>query len=117
MCSGKGYGWSMSEKNKIGVIGRRGEILTFQAAGFTAYEADTREEGADMLHKAAKECAIVFLSPLFAAELTEEIARYDGTLTPAILALPEKGGGIGMALLRQAAERAIGADILFREEG
>ena len=107
----------MSEKNKIGVVGKRGEILTFQAAGFATYEAADTKEAAILLDKAAAECAIVFLSPEYAAELKEEIARYDGSLVPAILALPEKGGGIGMAMLRQAAERAIGADILFREEG
>ena len=31
----------MSEKNKIGVIGRRGDVLTFQAAGFATYQAES----------------------------------------------------------------------------
>ena len=86
----------LQPKNKIGVIGRRGDVLTYQAAGFAVYQAETVAVAEEMLHRAADECAIVFL-------------------TPAVIALPERGGGIGMQLLRQAAERAIGADILFRE--
>lgn len=105
----------MSEKNKIGVIGRRGDVLTYQAAGFAVYQAESRTEAADKLTIAADECAIVFLTPEYATELREEVQKYDTMLTPAVIALPEKGGGIGMAILRQAAERAIGADILFRE--
>ncbi len=106
----------MSEQNKIGVIGRRGDVLTFQAAGFATYQAESVPEAAQMLQKAAGECTIVFLTPEYAAALPEEIARYETMLTPAVIALPEKGGGIGMAMLRRSAERAIGADILFREE-
>jgi len=102
--------------SKIGVIGNRGEVLTFQAAGFVIYEADTVEEAAVLLQKAAQECAILFISPAYASELEEETSRYASSLTPAIVPLPEKGGGVGMAMLRKSAERAIGADILFRED-
>ena len=106
----------MSENTKIGVIGRRGDVLTFQAAGFATYQAESLSEAAEMLKKSAEECAIIFLTPEYAAGLQEETARYDTMLTPAVIALPEKGGGIGMTMLRRAAEKAIGADILFREE-
>lgn len=106
----------MSEKPKIGVIGRRGDVLTFQAAGFAVWQAESVPEAAEQLKKAAEVCAIVFLTPEYAAGLAEETARYDTMLTPAVIALPEKGGGIGMAMLRRAAEKAIGADILFRED-
>ena len=105
----------MSEKNKIGVIGRRGDVLTFQAAGFATYQAESVSDAAEMLEKAAAECAIIFLTPEYAAGLAEEIARYDTMLTPAVICLPEKGGGVDMAMLRRAAEKAIGADILFRD--
>lgn len=105
----------MSEVGKIGVIGTRGDILTFQAAGFTVYPAETVAEAAEMLAKAAGECTIVFLTPTYAEALAEVTKVYETQLTPAVIALPEKGGGVGMRHLRQAAERAIGADILFRE--
>ncbi|MBQ8641213.1 MAG: V-type ATP synthase subunit F [Clostridia bacterium] len=106
----------MSEKNRIGVIGRRSDVLPFQAAGFTTFQAESVPEAAEKLKKAAEECAIVFLTPEYAAALQEETVRYDAMMTPAVIALPEKGGGVGMTMLRQAAERAVGSDILFREE-
>lgn len=105
----------MSEIGKIGVVGTRGETLTFQAAGFAVYQAETVEAAADMLRVAAEECTIVFLTPAYASALAGDVAKYEAKLTPAVIALPEKGGGVGMQHLRQAAERAIGADILFRE--
>ena len=45
---------------------------------------------------------------------SEEIARYQDALTPAIILIPGKEGslGIGMANIKTAVERAVGADIL-----
>ena len=43
-----------------------------------------------------------------------EVARYKDALTPAIILIPGKEGslGIGMANVKTAVERAVGADIL-----
>lgn len=101
--------------SKIGVIGPRGEVMTFLAAGFAVYEAEDVSEAADTLRKAADECAILYLSPVYADALSAEIATYDGLVTPAILPLPEKDGGVGMRNLKKYVERAVGADILFKE--
>ncbi len=60
--------------SKIGVIGPRGEVMTFLAAGFAVYEAEDTTEAAAALQKAAGECAILYLSPAYAAALEEEIA-------------------------------------------
>lgn len=105
----------MFEVGRIGVVGTRGDTLTFQAAGFAVYQAENAAVAAEMFTKAAEECTIVFLTPNYALALADQVAKYDTQLTPAVIALPEVGGGVGMQLLRQAAERAIGADILFRE--
>ena len=72
-------------------------------------------EAAAALQKAAGECAILFLSPVYADALSAEIAVYDGMVTPAILPLPEADGGIGMRNLKKYVERAVGADILFKD--
>jgi len=101
--------------SKIGVIGKRSEILTFLAAGFTVYEAESDAEAAVQLKAAAEECTILYLSPAYFSALDEEISRYSTSLTPAILPLPEKNGGVGMARLKKFTEQAIGADILFRD--
>lgn len=101
--------------SKIGVIGPRGEVMTFLAAGFAVYEAEDVSEAAAALKNAAGECAILFLSPVYADTLSEEIAAYDSAVTPAILPLPEKDGGVGMRNLKKYVERAVGADILFKD--
>ena len=43
-----------------------------------------------------------------------DIARFKDSLTPAIILIPGKEGslGIGMRNIKQAVERAVGADIL-----
>lgn len=101
--------------SKIGVIGPRGEVMTFLAAGFTVYEAEDAAEASAALKTAVEECAILFLAPVYADALSEEISAYDGMVTPAILPLPEEDGGIGMRNLKKYVERAVGADILFKD--
>ena len=48
-----------------------------------------------------------------AAKLGPDIARYKDALTPAIILIPGKEGslGIGVANVKTAVERAVGADI------
>ena len=46
--------------------------------------------------------------------MQEDVARYKDELTPAIILIPGKEGslGMGMADIKTAVERAVGADIL-----
>ena len=50
-------------------------------------------------------------------ELEEEIAKYKDKPLPAILSIPGRAGntGYGMANIRNAVVRAVGADILFKD--
>ena len=52
--------------------------------------------------------------PLYAAGMAADVDRYKDELTPAIILIPGKEGslGIGMANVKSAVERAVGADIL-----
>ena len=75
----------------------------------------TGEEARQALHRMAKEnFAILYLTEQLSAQLQPEIARYQDALTPAIILIPGKEGslGIGMANIKTAVERAVGADIL-----
>ena len=101
--------------SKIGVIGKRSEILTFLAAGFTVYEAKSNTEAAEKLCVAAKECAILYISPVYYPVLEETIQKFSVSPAIAILPLPEKTGGVGLARLKKFTEQAVGADILFRD--
>ncbi len=104
---------------KIGIIGDRESVLGFMALGFSVFEADTPAAAAARLQELVKsgELAVIFLTEALGSQMTEELARYKDMPLPAITVIPDKSGtaGYGMAALKRAAERAVGADILFKE--
>lgn len=100
---------------KIAVLGDKESVLGFQALGLEVVPAQTPEEARAALHRMAKEnYAVIYLTEQLAAKLEADIGRYKDSLTPAIILIPGKEGslGIGMANVKRAVERAVGADIL-----
>ena len=99
---------------KIAVMGDVASVLGFKALGLDVYPVAGPEEGHETLHRLAREnYAIIYMTEQLAAKLTTDIARYKDALTPAIILIPGKEGplGIGMANIKTAVERAVGADI------
>ena len=100
---------------KIAVMGDVDSVLGFKALGLDVYPVAGPEEGHETLHRLAREnYAIIYMTEQLAAKLTTDIARYKDALTPAIILIPGKEGplGIGLANIKTAVERAVGADIL-----
>lgn len=100
---------------KIAVLGDKDSVLGFKALGLDVFPAEDVEEAKRTLHALAKESyAVIYLTEQYAAGMENEIERYKDDLTPAIILIPGKDGslGIGMAKVKQAVERAVGADIL-----
>ena len=100
---------------KITVLGDRESVMGFKALGLEVCPAETVEEAKTALHRLAKDnCAVVYLTEQYAAQMEAEIERYKDELTPAIILIPGKAGslGIGMDNIKSAVERAVGADIL-----
>ena len=100
---------------RIGVIGDPDSVLGFKALGLDVCSVEEVEQARQAIHRMAKEnYAILYLTEQLAAQLPAEIARYKDALTPAIILIPGKEGslGIGMANVKSAVERAVGADIL-----
>ena len=100
---------------KIAVMGDQDSVLGFKALGLEVCPAATAEEGRQALHRMAKEnYAIIYLTEQLAAQMQGGLERYQDSLTPAIILIPGKEGalGIGMANVKTAVERAVGADIL-----
>ena len=100
---------------KIAVMGDVASVLGFKALGLDVYPVAGPEEGHETLHRLAREnYAIIYMTEQLAAKLTTDIARYKDALTPAIILIPGKEGplGIGMANIKTAGERAVGAAIL-----
>ena len=107
----------MSDTNryKIAVLGDKDSVLGFKALGLDVYPAETVEEARKTLHTLAKgDYAVVYLTEQYAAGMEADVARYKDELTPAVILIPGKEGslGIGMANVKTAVERAVGADIL-----
>ena len=82
---------------KIAVLGDKDSVLGFKALGL-----------------AKENYAVVYLTEGYTAHMEAELERYKDALTPAIILIPGKDGslGIGMANVKRAVERAVGADIL-----
>ncbi|MCL2082632.1 MAG: V-type ATP synthase subunit F [Oscillospiraceae bacterium] len=105
----------MQNTYKIAVIGDRDSILGFRALGLETHFADTPEQAGPILYRLAREeTAVVYITEDLANGIAEDIDRYKDSLTPAVILIPGKQGslGIGMASLKSAVERAVGADIL-----
>ncbi|MBE6530154.1 MAG: V-type ATP synthase subunit F [Ruminococcaceae bacterium] len=103
---------------KIGIIGNRDAVLGFMALGFSVHEVSSVSEATKELHSMARsqEYGVIFLTEDYAEKMEEETAKYRDLPLPAIISIPAPGGssGYGMNNLRQAVERAVGADILFK---
>lgn len=104
---------------KIGIIGERDSVLGFMALGFCVHEAEDVNVAEGLLHSLAKsgEYAMIYIVENYAVQLEEEIAKYKDMPLPAITVIPGMSGtsGYGMANIRNAAQRAVGADILFKD--
>ena len=105
---------------KIGIIGDRASVIGFMALGFTVFEVNTPEEAADLLERAVKggEFGVLFLTEELAQPLADTLAKYKDMPLPAITVIPGKdgGNGFGLATIKDAVIRAVGADIVFRDE-
>lgn len=104
---------------KIGIIGDRNSVLGFMAVGFTVHEVQGADDAALKISELVKsgEYAVIFITEDLARDTEEERAKYKDMPLPAITVIPSsKGGtGYGMANIKNAVERAVGADILFKD--
>ena len=105
---------------KIGIIGDRASVLGFMALGFAVFEANTPEEAATVLARevASGEFGVLFLTEELALPMADTLAKYKELPLPAITVIPGKdgGNGFGLATIKDATIRAVGADIVFRDE-
>ncbi len=104
---------------KIGMIGTRDAVQGFMALGFAVHEVQTVAQAVQTLHTLVRsgEYAIIFLTEDYAMQMQEETDRYKDLPLPAVVSIPGPAGstGFGMNNIRSAVERAVGADILFKE--
>ena len=105
---------------KIAVIGDRDSVMLWRALGIETVFADTAPEAEKAIHRLAREgAAAIYITEQVAELVPEAINRYFNEAFPAIIPIPNREGttGLGMKGIRANIEKAIGADILFEEEG
>jgi len=103
---------------KIAVIGDKDSVMGFKALGLEVHFSKTSETSARLLHSLAKEgYALIYITENAAADIMDEIDKYKDSRLPAIILIPGGGKslGIGMSGIKKSVERAVGADILFKE--
>lgn len=104
---------------KIAVMGDRESILGFMALGFSVFAVTEREEAEKTLKKLAREdYAVIYITEAVVQKIQDTVDLYRDATLPAIIPIPGREGslGLGMQNVKHSVERAVGADILFREE-
>lgn len=112
---------------KIAIIGDRDSVLGFMALGFSVFEAENAEDAGKLIDKLAADTlaahidnedegyAVIYITQSYAEQLEEKISSYYSKTLPAIVPVPDiNGSGYGEKILKRAVERAVGADILFK---
>ena len=105
----------MKLMHSIAIIGDRDSVLGFRALGLSVFSADTAEQARPILHKLARSgVPVIYLTETLAVQMKAELDRYQDAPSPSIIPIPGKSGslGFGMNRLKDAVERAVGADIL-----
>ena len=105
--------------SKIAAVGDRGSVMGFKALSIDVFPTQTGEETQRTLYSLAKEgYAVIFLTEQAAQEAQEMIERFKTAPYPAIIPIPSNRGGtgMGMKLLKENVEKALGSDILFGKE-
>lgn len=104
---------------KIGMIGDRDSVIGFLSLGFSVHEAQDAESAGTILKELVKsgEYAIIYLVERYAVALRDELDKYKELPLPAITTMPGLSGnsGYGMNTIKTAVEKAVGADILFKD--
>lgn len=104
--------------NKICIIGDIDNILGFKSFGIETFEAGSGEEASNLLSRLAREgYAVIYIIEDIAAKIPAEIAKYNDAYIPVVVPIPGNTGslGVGLGNMKKWVEKAIGADILFRE--
>ena len=104
--------------NKIGVVGDLDSIIGFKTLGIDVYPAMGDEVTGVLNRLATGGYAIIFVTEQAAEAATETIDRYKTSPFPAIIPIPGNRGttGFGMQGIHANVEKAIGADILFKDD-
>ena len=105
--------------HKIAVLGDRESVLGFMALGLSVFAVSSKEEAEKTLTKLAREdYAVIYITESVMQQIQDTVDQYKDSTIPAVIPIPGKEGSLGLGMLnvKLSVERAVGADILFREK-
>lgn len=111
-------GGSKMDKKKIAVIGDPSSAMIFKAVGFDVFYEEEQEQIERRIHRLADGgYAVIYITETAAQKAQAVIAEYATATFPAIIPIPagNRSLGLGMKRVRENVEKAVGADILFKE--
>ncbi len=103
---------------KIAVVGDRESILGFRAVGFHTFESVSPAEDRALIGRLARsDFGVIFITEQALEPIQDVLETYKDEKIPAIIPIPSKEGtlGLGMKNVKSSVERAVGADILFKD--
>lgn len=98
--------------SKIGMIGDKSSVMGFGAIGLTTAFCKTADETKKALDSMAECCAVFTTERLYAELMQTSVLSAEG-LTPAVVPIPDRSGGIGLGdrLMQDRIKRAIGVNL------
>lgn len=107
----------MIQNGKIAVIGDKDSILAFKAVGAETFAANGMFEVNDLLKQLKDDYAVIFITEDLAVQVEDTLEKLKSRAYPAVIPIPGTNGsnGYGMKSIRKDVEKAIGADILFKD--
>jgi V/A-type H+-transporting ATPase subunit F len=105
--------------HKIGIVGNKDSILGFKALGVRVFPADESEDVENTLKNMIQDdFSLIYVTEKAAQKAEKLIQSYRESVLPIIIPVPDHSGSLGMGMrsLKETTIKAIGADILFREE-
>ncbi len=92
--------------------------LAFKSVGLEPLYAETRDEISTVLKEASRKYKVIYIAECLAQHVSDLLAEYSTQTLPIIIEIPSAEGSIGLGKkkMKRITERAVGADILFKEE-
>jgi len=101
---------------KAGVIGDKNSVMGFLSLGLTVEYANNPKDALKKLDNLIEmNCAVIFITEELYLKM--DLSEFNKNVTTAIIPIPGNKGslGVGRSKLKRAVEKAVGADIIFKD--
>ena len=103
----------------VAIIGDRDSVIGFRALGMTVFEADDPDLAGEKLRQLVQQrYAVIYVTEILAEYHHEYLQSLRSQKLPAVIPIPSLTGstGLGMRQVRESVRRAVGMDLIEREQ-